>query len=96
MILFLGILLLQHYTPPDIYTHARVHTHVHTKKHTHTYVCINIYAFLRNKTFDADGLDIQTDRQKDRKTDKQTCIHERWGAGVEYQSQEFNEPYAPS
>ena len=25
-----------------------------------------------------------------------SCAHERWGAGVEYHFQEFNEPYAPS
>ena len=25
-----------------------------------------------------------------------TPLHERWGAGVEYHFQEFNEPYAPS
>ena len=25
-----------------------------------------------------------------------TTLRERWGAGVEYQFQEFNEPYAPS
>ena len=29
-------------------------------------------------------------------TSKSVYLHERWGAGVEYHFQEFNEPYAPS
>jgi len=29
-------------------------------------------------------------------TTRGTTGHERWGAGVEYHFQEFNEPYAPS
>jgi len=36
-------------------------------------------------------------KRKEAKTErKRASKRERWGAGVEYHFQEFNEPYAPS
>jgi len=62
------------------------------KRHRH------IVSAMRAKKNDSTSCTHTSHKQQQPKTYcfSVNVIHERWGAGVEYHFQEFNEPYAPS
>jgi len=55
--------------------------HSHTHVHTHVHTHTHTHAYTPREEWSLDH-NVRDD--------------ERWGAGVEYRFQEFNEPYAPS
>ena len=73
------------------YTHAHyisnLDTHIYTYIHVHSTYIQSRYTYRDYISNLGSHMDICVPRLD---------IHERWGAGVEYHFQEFNEPYAPS